>query len=45
MTGANSRFWSTLLNGNQADLTAFKKEIDTGAAAAREAMKKDVSAK
>ena len=44
MDGATSRFWSTLLNGNQADLVAFKKEIDAGAAAMREALKKETAA-
>lgn len=45
MFAAMTREWSTILNGNMADLVAFKKEIDTGAAAAREAMKKDSAAK
>src|SRR5205814_7053054 len=40
MHGAMTREWSTILNGNMVDLTAFKKEIEEGAAATREAMKK-----
>jgi AhpD family alkylhydroperoxidase len=37
--GAMTREWSTILNGNQVDLAAFKAEVDAAAAAAREAMK------
>jgi AhpD family alkylhydroperoxidase len=39
MFAAMTRQWSTLMNGNMADLDAYKKEIDAGAAAMREAMK------
>jgi AhpD family alkylhydroperoxidase len=38
MTAADTRFWSTLLNGNQIDFEAFKAEIDAAAAAARASM-------
>lgn len=44
MFGAMTREWSTILNGNMVDIVAFKKEIDAGAAAMREAMKKDAPA-
>jgi hypothetical protein len=41
MFGAMTREWSTILNGNMVDLTAFKKSIDAGAAAMREALAKE----
>jgi AhpD family alkylhydroperoxidase len=34
-----TRQWSTILNGMQVDIAAFKKEVDAGVAATREAMK------
>ena len=40
MFAAMTREWSTVLNGNMVDMTAWRKEIDAGAAAAREAMAK-----
>jgi AhpD family alkylhydroperoxidase len=39
MFAAMTREWSTIMNGNMVDLEAFKKGIDAGAAAMREAMK------
>jgi AhpD family alkylhydroperoxidase len=44
MFGALTREWSTILNGNMVDLDAFKKAIDAGAAAMREAMKQETTA-
>ena len=39
MFAAMTRQWSTILNGNMVDMTAFRAEIDAGAEALREAMK------
>jgi AhpD family alkylhydroperoxidase len=40
MFGAMTREWSTILNGNQVDMAAFKKAIDEGAAMMREQLAK-----
>jgi AhpD family alkylhydroperoxidase len=37
MFAAMTRQWSTILNGNMADMTAFKASVDAGMAALREA--------
>lgn len=39
MFAAMTRQWSTILNGNMADMVAFKAQVDAGAAALREAVK------
>jgi len=43
MFSAMTRQWSTLFNGNMIDFTAFKKEIDAGAAMMREALAKEAA--
>jgi hypothetical protein len=45
MFGAMSRQWSTILNGNQVDMAAFKTEIDAGAVLMRRAIRATEAAK
>ncbi len=43
MFAAMTRQGSTIMNGNMVDLDEFKKAIDAGAAAMREAMKAETT--